>query len=199
MSRPSIIAKARLSTPTPSFTTGPDPELIVSLKLDNATKPITIAKRSHTNVFNAETAVAVYDITTQKKAAITSIGSIDINYRTAPPLALVPEMADKFITLEPGLDINIVRVPFRPLGTKRRVTRNIAEEDTRDKYRFDGLGMHFLNPGHEYTLGVRDSLRITSWMEGRVNELIQQKREWNPTHDEINIVPDGVFHFKVEE
>jgi hypothetical protein len=196
MSSPRIIAEARLSAPTISFTNGPSPNLIISLKLEATDKPITIAKPLLSQLFIATNAVVLQDTTTQKSIATPTL---DINWRSAPPLKLVPEMADKFVTLEPGRTCRIVEVSFDPLRAQRRAKEAMGFDSKLAKYAGGVLGMHFLKPEKDYTLGVRTDLCIRSWMEGRAEDLIQAAALWLPWNAEIQVLPAESFHFRVLE
>ena len=195
MSRPHIVAEARLSNSNLSFTTGPDPDLVVSLKLENKDKPITIARNNLPHIFIATNAIVLYDSTSQKKIPLPTL---DVNMRSSPPLALVPAMTNQFVTLEPGSSHEIINIPFRPLGPRRMGDGSRNTENIPDKYLFAKLGMHLLDPGHEYTMKVRDDLGVSLWMEGRLEELLETGPEWRPCHGTIDIVPSDTFHFKVE-
>ncbi|KAI9170578.1 hypothetical protein HJFPF1_00046 [Paramyrothecium foliicola] len=199
MTGPYMTAEARLSTPNISFTTGSDPELILSLTLENTNEPITIIKKDHIKLFSPETSIAVFDITRQKNAAVTNIVSIDVNQRSSPPVALVPEAADKFMTLHPKSKCDITKTSFLPLGARRQATRRIDDEKPHDKYQFARAGMHFLNPGHEYKIKVRDDLHISTWMEAKLNELTQEGSNWQPKREEVEIIPTEGFQLRVEE
>ncbi|KAI1121872.1 hypothetical protein F5Y10DRAFT_287974 [Nemania abortiva] len=195
MSAPRIIAEARLSAPTISFTHGPSPNLIISLRLEATDKPITVAKRPLPELFIAMNAVVLQEATTQKPIATPDV---TINQRSAPPLKLVPEMADRFVTLEPGRACKIVEVSFDPLGAQRRGEEATSFDSKLAKYAGGILGMHILKPEKDYTLGVRNDLHIHSWMEGRAEDLIQAAVEWRPCRADIKVLPAESFHFRVQ-
>ncbi|KAI1359210.1 hypothetical protein F5Y08DRAFT_344914 [Xylaria arbuscula] len=196
MSAAHIIAEARLSAPVISFTNGPGPSLTISLRLEGTDTPITIAKRSLSELFIATNAVVIQDRTTQRQITTPTL---DVIWKTASPLKLVPEMANKFVTLEPRQARVIVDVPFDPLGAPRRGEGATDLDSKLAKYAGGILGMHLLKPEKDYTLGVRNDLNISSWMEGRVEDLIQQAAEWRPCGDKIKVLPAESFHFRLYE
>ncbi|KAI0506305.1 hypothetical protein F5B22DRAFT_624387 [Xylaria bambusicola] len=196
MSAPHIIAEARLSASTISFTDGPSPNLIISLRLEGTDKPISIAKPFLPQLFIATNAVVLYDTATQKPIATPTL---DINWRSAPPLKLVPEMADKFVTLEPGQSCGIIEVSFDPLGVQRRGEEATVTDSKLAKYAGGTLGMHLLESKKDYTLGVRDDLHVHCWMEGRAKDLIEAAAEWRPCGADIKVLPAESFHFQVRE
>lgn len=200
MPKPHIVAEARLPAVL-SFTAGPDPDLTISLRLVDAQTPITIAKDAQLQVFMATNAVLIREAASPQNIALPTL---DVNMKSAPPLRLVPEEAvaakSRFVTLEPGVSCDILRVPFRPRGATRKSVEGARAETARDGFLFAQLGVHLLEPGREYTVQVKSGVRISSWMEGRVEDLIQEgPGEWRPRPDAINVLPAEGFRFRVED
>lgn len=152
-------------------------------------------------VFMATNAVLIREAASQQNIALPTL---DVNMKSAPPLRLVPEEAvaakSRFVTLEPGVSCDILRVPFRPRGATRKSVEGARAETARDGFLFAQLGMHLLEPGREYTVQVKSGVRISSWMEGRVEDLIREgPGEWRPRPDAINVLPAEGFRFRVED
>lgn len=196
MSKPHIVAEARLPEVI-SFTAGPDPDLTISLRLVDAQTPITISKDAQPQLFIATNAILIREATSQQNIALPTL---DVNMKSAPPLRLIPEeAAAKFVTLEPGVSCDVLKVPFRPRGAMRRSVEGARALTARDGFLFAQLGMHLLEPGREYTVQVKGGLRVSSWVEGRVEDLMQAgPGEWRPCPDGIDVFPAEGFRFRVE-
>jgi hypothetical protein len=191
-----IVAGVRLPSNTLSFGSGPDPSLIVSLKLENADRPITIANRSLPQLFIPGNCLVLHDVTENRDIALPTM---DINWSTAPQIELVPEMAGKFTTLKPDERHDIIVTSFRPQGIRRKGAQDANPASTTARYAASMVGMHLLVPERSYTIKVRNDIRVSSWMEGSFEELIQTRQQWRPAQSEIAVVSAEGFHFNVKD
>ncbi|KAI1262670.1 hypothetical protein F5Y18DRAFT_149138 [Xylariaceae sp. FL1019] len=199
MSHPHITAIAQLSATALSFTKGPEPELTISLRLDDAQRPITLAK-SNQQLFLAFNALVFRDAATGEQIQ-SLMCRVDVNMKSAPALRLSPETTSKFVSLQPDVSCEISRIPFRPLGTRRKNTPVDPPQTAYEKYEVLKLGMHRLDVGREYTVQIRDDITIASWMEGSLEELLREGKAWAPGEGQnpIKIVPAEAFRFRIEE
>ncbi|KAI0146280.1 hypothetical protein GGR57DRAFT_479392 [Xylariaceae sp. FL1272] len=199
MSHPHITAIAQLSATTLSFTSGPEPELTICLRLENAQKPITLSRR-HQQLFIHFNALVFRDAITGKQIQLP-ITSVDANMKTVPQLRLSPETTSNFVSLQPGISCEISNIPFRPLGTRRKDTPVDPPKNSYEKYEVYKMGMHMLDVGREYTVEIRDDISVWSWMEGSLEELLREGKAWAPGEGQepIKVVSAEGFRFKVEE
>lgn len=170
-SEPRIVAEAHLPS-TLSFTTGPDPELKMTLTLIGVERPVTIS-RNNNALF---TSVNAFQISKVPGGDRIYDFWIDYCHRSARAMPLDPNHADDFVTLQPGVPYEIHRLSFRPLGQERRTQATEAllnsSADPRQKYRFIQLGMHLLEPGMEYLVRARQGIEICKWRWGAKEELM---------------------------
>ncbi|KAI0387823.1 hypothetical protein F5Y04DRAFT_241080 [Hypomontagnella monticulosa] len=162
-SSPHILAEIHLPT-TLSFTSGPEPELKLTLTLLNSQRPITISKDNR-YIFTPTNAFTITEIPSGR--AIDTV-FVDICSRNGRPLRLDSEHLDQFLTLEPDIPYEAFRIEFRPLGQERTGARGTAtsiesSNDPRQKYKFLGPGMHWLEPGKRYLIRARQGARISTW------------------------------------
>ncbi|KAI1264497.1 hypothetical protein F5Y18DRAFT_82857 [Xylariaceae sp. FL1019] len=195
-SAPRILAEARLSAAAVSFTDGPEPHLLISLRLEDSENPITINSSSLPQLFLPTNAVVIQDTITQK---LIPTPTLDINMKSVPPPSLVREQASKFVTLEPGQVTQIVTASFDPLRAHRAGAYTAGIASKLAKYSGAALGMHLLTTDREYTMSVRNDLHVRYWMEGRAEDLIQAEAKWQPSNYYIKIEPAESFRFQVRE
>ncbi|KAI1390431.1 uncharacterized protein F4822DRAFT_236027 [Hypoxylon trugodes] len=196
--KPYILAETHISATILSFTSGPEPQLKLTLTLVGAQQPITISKEYY-QLFTPSNAFIISGVPSGRKIYTLFV---DINHRLGPPLHLDAEHADRFLTLEPGIPCEIHNFSFRPLGSERNSQKAaLAPEDDNNKYRgykFLRLGMNWLEPGDEYLISARPGLQIGTWRRGRKEELMPCA--WNTSDgDPLDVVPTEGIRVRIEE
>lgn len=90
-------------------------------------------------------------------------------YRRRPYEAsdMTPE---NYWTLEPDVPFVMIKLDFRPYGDlvlKKIAKGNFERELGRERWRiFVTLGLHLLEPGKEYLIGIHEGLHIFEWEVG---------------------------------
>ncbi|KAI0470527.1 hypothetical protein GGR56DRAFT_133298 [Xylariaceae sp. FL0804] len=197
-SSPHIVAELHLPT-TLSFTSGPEPQLKLTLTLVGSPHPVTISK-DNPHVF---TPMNAFTITEVPGGRPIETATVDKCYRFGPP-RLDAEHLDRFLTLEPGVPCDVFQIGFRPLGPQRNRPGEPArpadspDDKYRRKYAFLGSGMHWLEPGKQYLVRARQGAIIAPWRWGRREDLMP--RDWLGTDgDALEVVSAEGVQVQVQE
>lgn len=195
-STPRITATTSISRVC-SFASDDPPEIQITLTLQTECA-ITIATRNEP-FWPIQNALVISNADT--KTSIT-LPRVDVNYRTAPPLALAQAHDAAFITLVPGVPYNIVQ-NFRPFGHEIFDAVKVASMGGA-RYQLAGaFGMHQFVPGQEYLLVVEKDLRITNWKYGTKAELLtadlNDANAMQSDGDPIVVYAEGQVNFRVQE
>ncbi|KAI1205460.1 uncharacterized protein F4807DRAFT_285582 [Annulohypoxylon truncatum] len=197
-SNPHVVAEIHLPT-TLSFTSGPDPELKLTLTLVGSQHPVTVSK----NNYHIFTPTNAFTITEVASGRVIQTIFVDIYRKYGTPLRLDSEHLDRFLTLEPGVPCEAFKTNFRPLGQERKgvqgtATPTVSSDDPRQKYKFLESGMHWLEPGKQYLIRAREGARFATWRWGRKEEL--KPCYWHESDGEdLEIIPGEGVEVQVEE
>ncbi|KAL1970179.1 hypothetical protein VTN77DRAFT_6584 [Rasamsonia byssochlamydoides] len=192
---PRVLAEARLP-PIVSYSDPADPQLTLSWTLLDSAHPVTVGltTASVPSFFPLVNCLHIQEADTGETVGLPTV---DVNGSTAPPLRLVPEQKERFVTLHPGVP-HVWSVSFRPFGHEVFTPERIKAMGSK-RYRLLRLGMQLLRIGRRYTIRVRDGLTIDAWMEGDLEDLIRGS-EWKPRWDDpIYVTSAEAVEFCVEE
>lgn len=197
---PRILASANLP-PVISFSSAEEPQLLISLTPLDFDSPITFAL-SHTDFFPLENCLLFRN---SKTLAPQYLPVVHTNWGHSRQLELCREREAEFVTIRPH-EPYVFTVNFRPFGNEipsDELRKNMPMEE--QFRRAMNIGMHTLEIGETYEIGVKEGLRIPLWLPEDKAHLIPASGQepvepvvWKPSGPPIEITSASPTRFLVE-
>lgn len=194
MGTATLAKHATVSIPlTISFSSDIEPTVTLTLTLHfhpyYPTYPVTI----HRPLFpflTLRNTLPIHDLLTGTQR----FGPIDLCFRSLREIRLLPSRESDFITIGPEGSY-VMAIGFR------RFEYEVYEEEY--KYQWMACGIHGLNIGEEYEIGVAEGLRVREWMVGDKWSLVklrdQEQVKWDRGETALEVVVGGkCVRFRVE-
>jgi hypothetical protein len=183
--------------PVISFSSEEEPVLNLKFTLEDSDEPVTLALRLAPWIDEVNN-IPIKNTSTGR---LCGPGHIDIcGPGKPPPLKRGRSQADQYLTLIPG-QCYMIRYPFRPYNfpwsdDKRREQLHINEK----LIMWARYGMHYLDPGAEYVLQIKDALCVREWVWGHKEEVLADDEDaaFVPVNKAVQIVPGPPVLFRVE-
>lgn len=196
-SKPSILGSVSLP-PLLSFTSGEEPHLLLSLTLMDFDTPITFAL-SHTRFERIESCL---DFRNSRICHPQYLPTTEVQRRNVPPLLLCAERETDFVTLRPG-EPYVFDVNFRPFGDEIFNEEHWRNMPQTERFRRGlTMGMHTLDIGEAYEMGIIENLSIWGWLPGDKTDMIPAKGQepvlWQPGVARLQIVSAPPTQFIVQ-